>query len=120
MSLDLSAKIPSWISESFFQSISSSITKSGGSLKKLNITCATKIGDNFMGAVYRALLTYEREEISLIVKTLSESDDVATSYLVDEFVAKLFQTEMKMYEEVLPRVREMFKAAGYDGELSPR
>lgn len=119
--LDLSRKIPSWISLSFFQSISSSITKSDEKLRNIDISCASKVGDNFIGAIFRVLLTFESGEISLIMKTSSESkDDAIHSYLVDEFVEKVFQTEMKMYGEVLPRVKMLWKNAGYEEVLSPR
>lgn len=119
--LDLSRKIPSWITENFFQSLSSSITKKAGKLQNFEISCASKVGDNFIGAIFRVLLTFEEEKISLIMKTSSESRENAIhSYLVDEFVTKVFYTEMKMYDEVLPRIKMIWKAAGYNDELSPR
>jgi hypothetical protein len=119
--LDLSRKIPSWISQDFFQSLSSSITKKCGKLLNLDISNAAKVGDNFIGAVFRVLLTFESEKISLIMKTSSESKDEAIhSYLVEEFVTKVFYTEMKMYEEVLPKVKMLWRNAGYDEELAPR
>lgn len=118
--LNLSRKIPSWITASFFQSLSSSITKEGGKLLNFDISCASKVGDNFIGAIFRVILTFENEKISLVMKTLSESkDETAHSYLIDELVAKLFQTEMKMYEEVLPRVKFLWEKAAYAEVLSP-
>ncbi|XP_054747522.1 uncharacterized protein LOC129253250 [Anastrepha obliqua] len=111
---------PKWLDKAFFERVLQP-QKSSENVKVPNITIqpATKKGEHFASVMYRVQVTFtlsrdcetmqRQQNKSLIVKTLPELQGVKQRLLQD---SKLFETEIGIYTEVVPKLEETLLLAG--------
>lgn len=82
-------------------------------LSALKISPASAKGDHYASVMFRANVEYSSQKRnyskSLIIKTMPELDGHKKEFVSD---SKIFQTEIEMYTEVLPRFEAILRAAG--------
>lgn len=115
---------PEWMNQSFFVTVLKSFEsdKNNITVNNVNLAPATKNGDHYASVMFRAKVTYststkKNEVISLIVKTMPVEDGQKKELLGD---TPLFDTEIKMYSEVLPEMERLLKQAGEETIISPK
>lgn len=113
---DLSRNIPEFLNKTFFEKILKDVK-----ILDFLVGTASKPGDNFVGAVYRVTLGTENGTKQFVVKAPSTSGhETLHSYLSNDFVDDLFKCEIKMYEDVLPKVINLWNGAGYKERWCPQ
>lgn len=82
------------------------------------ISPATKKGDHYDSVMFRVAVDYTTEKgkdfISLIVKTMPELDGFKKDQLGESHI---FQTEIGMYTEILPKFEAVLREAGDNTSL---
>ncbi|XP_055376868.1 uncharacterized protein LOC129609040 [Condylostylus longicornis] len=114
---------PKWINGEFFESVLKTAKK--GDIKKIlnfNITPASAKGDHYASIMFRTIVQYLdksdiQQEISLIVKTMPEEEGTKKDFLSD---APIFQVEIQMFDEILPKFEEMLRSVGDNTILSAK
>ncbi|XP_036322658.1 uncharacterized protein LOC118736746 [Rhagoletis pomonella] len=111
---------PQWLNNAFFEQVLQP-QSSKGKIKITNITIepATEKGEHYASVMYRANVTFtlpadcdaapRQQSKSLIVKALPELRGEKQRLLQD---SKLFETEIGIYTEVVPRLEEALQLAG--------
>ncbi|XP_050341946.1 uncharacterized protein LOC126768097 [Bactrocera neohumeralis] len=111
---------PLWLTTEYVESFLRKYKKDEGlSITKLDIKPATKKGDNYASVMTRIsvdfkLSTKETEHGLYIVKTSHESDPFTAS-IMSQY--DIYNTEMLMYEKVLPKLTELLKEIGDTDKL---
>ena len=97
---------PKCLDKSFFQKVIDNCTDEKASVREFTIRSGAKPGENLASDVYRVAISYETESsinsTSVIVKTMMSS-----GYDDDIDGKQLFNTEIKMYSEVLVDINRL-------------
>lgn len=111
-------KHPEYLDKSFFQKIIEVHSGRKASVKEFTIRSGSKPSENLASDVYRVGIDYECDSathsVSVIVKTMMSS-----GYDDDIDGKRLFDTEIKMYGEVLVDINRLVFGA-YKIKLFPR
>ncbi|TDG47400.1 hypothetical protein AWZ03_006128 [Drosophila navojoa] len=107
---------PAWMNKQFFQEVLVEHLKEPSlTVSAVRISPASVKGDHYASVMFRANVEYSSEKRkcskSLIIKTMPEMDGHKKEFVSE---SKIFQTEIEMYTEVLPRFEEILRAAGED------
>ncbi|XP_051863791.1 uncharacterized protein LOC117576136 [Drosophila albomicans] len=110
---------PSWLDAEYVKEILSSHENDENvEVIALKITPASGKGDHYASVMFRATVEYKTSKgnfnKSLIIKTMPEKDGHKKDML-DE--SHIFDTEIKMYTELLPRFEEILRDAGDETSL---
>lgn len=107
---------PLWLTAEYLKSILQKYKKDEGLIiTKLDIKPATKKGDNYASVMLRISVDFtlstvkKTEHGSYILKTSHESDPF-TADIMSQY--DIYNTEMLMYEKVLPKLTELLKEIG--------
>ncbi|XP_055377041.1 uncharacterized protein LOC129609161 [Condylostylus longicornis] len=112
---------PTWINGEFFETVLKTAKK--GDIEKIinyNISPATLKGDHFASIMFRGVVQYldksnTKQEISLIIKTMPEIEGNKKDILSD---STIFEVEIDMFRDVIPKFEEMLKSVGDNTKLS--
>ncbi|XP_063709151.1 uncharacterized protein LOC134837694 [Culicoides brevitarsis] len=113
---------PLWLDNEFFQRALRNFYKDNFiSVKNVVTRPGTKIGEHYASCMYRAEVTYENKEKlekieKLILKTLPTEDGPKLEMLK---ASTAFETEMRMYGEVLPAMEKLLKSVGDETRIAP-
>ncbi|XP_053958485.1 uncharacterized protein LOC128863379 [Anastrepha ludens] len=111
---------PEWMNDDFFLKVLTSCEGKGTKIKvrSAKISPASMKGDHYASVIFRAQLDYELEGVhkskSLIMKTMPENDGHKNEMLGK---TDIFEKEIIMYTEVLPRFEKILRAVGDDTVL---
>ncbi|KAJ6636145.1 hypothetical protein Bhyg_14732, partial [Pseudolycoriella hygida] len=109
--------IPDWLNQQFLEkSIRKHSKRDTIFIQSFSIVPATAKGENFASAMFRVKVSYhfgdeEKRNESFIIKT--ESDDGVL--LLNDL--NVYEKELEMYEQILPKLRRLLDNAGHNGEL---
>lgn len=112
---------PKWMDQDFFQKIlRASNSDNSIDVSNVVITPGSKAGDHYASVMFRADLNYSAKggrivEQSLIVKAMPFADGPKKDLLEG---MNMFDIEIQMYKEVLPKFENMLKIIGDDTQLS--
>ena len=123
--LDFTKQIPSWLDQNLFDTAIRSFTSDQHSkITNFNIKSATKPGENFASAVFRAEISFvcknekNERQMTVIIKTLPVCVDLPNmEHMAD---TTLFEVEIGAYADVLGKIQDLVAAAGYDDVMCPR
>ncbi|TMW48628.1 hypothetical protein DOY81_006293 [Sarcophaga bullata] len=110
---------PDWINQEFLEKVLRQYEKCED-INSFDISPASMKGDHYASIMFRCKLNYKLDssvndkQKSLIIKTLP--DVGAKNELLKE--SKVFQTEIKMYSETLPKIEKILKDCGEPTRLS--
>ncbi|XP_017476484.1 PREDICTED: uncharacterized protein LOC108366561 [Rhagoletis zephyria] len=114
---------PAWMNEEFFGEVLRNLeTGDGIKIIKLDISPASMKGDHFASIMFRAKIEYKTTSqapsstISLIVKTLTDGGEKCE--MLEQ--SRMFQTEINMYKNTLPRIAEVLAEHGDSIVLAPK
>jgi len=123
--LDFCKQIPSWLNQDLFdEAIRSFEADPQAKVNNFDITPATKPGENFASAVFRANIKFtsknqkDEKEISVITKTLPVSVDLPNMEHMRD--PTLFKVETAAYSNVLEKIQNLISSAGYKDVMCPR
>ncbi|XP_065354374.1 uncharacterized protein LOC135948847 [Calliphora vicina] len=112
---------PSWINQEYFANVLQKYENNENIIiKKLEISPASKKGDHYASIMFRCKVTYnndnslEFKQKSLILKTLP--DEGMKADLLQE--SKVFETEISMYTETLPKIEKILAECGEPTKLA--
>lgn len=124
-SLDFAKQIPPWLDQELFDKAFRAYQNDPqAKVKSFEIAAATKPGDNFASAVFRAKVTFtskyqkNEKEMSVIIKTQPVSVDLPNMDHMED--TTLFRTEMDMFSKVLSPVQELISSVGYKDVMCPK
>jgi len=123
--LDFSKQIPSWLDQDLFdKAIRSFEADPQAKINNFDIKPATKPGENFASAVFRATIRFiskyqvDEQEVSVIIKTQPVNVDLPNmDHLKDP---TLFKNEIEVYTNVLEKIQELITSVGYPDIICPR
>lgn len=123
--LDFSKQIPSWLDQNLFNTaIRSFEVDPNANVNNFNIKSATKPGENFASAVFRADINFtsknqkDEKRMTVIIKTLPVSVDLPNMEHMSD--TTLFKVETAAYSNVLEKVQDLITLAGYEDKMCPR
>ncbi|XP_070504153.1 uncharacterized protein [Chironomus tepperi] len=123
--LDFTKEIPSWLDQNLFDTaIRSFEADPNAKVNNFDIKPATKPGENFASAVFRATIKFtskyqkDEQEVSVIIKTQPVNVDLPNmDHLKDP---TLFRNEIGVYTNVLEKMQELITSVGYTDIMCPR
>jgi hypothetical protein len=125
--MDLAKIIPDWMNQSFFEKVVRQMEKDQqASVSNFDISAASKPGENFASAVFRASITFKSKftktdkTISVIIKTKPSLGPEMAAYAAILDAAPFFRIEMELYGKVLPDIQSLLLSAGDKDILSPK
>ncbi|XP_073820526.1 uncharacterized protein [Musca autumnalis] len=112
--------IPEWINAEYFHDIVKKDEPDFVAVKKFTPTAAIPPGENFTSVMLRLHLDLEMKDGSsksktYVFKTMLEEDKGGA--IINKL--SLFPKEMEMYGKYLPAFEELYKAVGWNIQLSP-
>ncbi|XP_055857104.1 uncharacterized protein LOC129919983 [Episyrphus balteatus] len=113
---------PNWMDDKFFTEVLMKCEKSDQVLvKEVKISPASAQGDHYASIMFRAAVTYDTEKSkgnskSLIIKTMPELDGHKKDLLGESYI---FETEISMYLETIPKIEAELRAIGDKTVLGP-
>jgi hypothetical protein len=113
----------SWMNLEFFEQVIRGYEKDPSAIvHNFKVSPGSQPGENFSTVVFRVKLEFSsksgnNQEISMILKTVSEKDGLKKDLMESN---RNFETEIEMYEKVLPEVRNLWDFAGDEPVLFPR
>ncbi|KNC24661.1 hypothetical protein FF38_13554 [Lucilia cuprina] len=112
---------PSWINQEFFATVLKKYENNEDiNINNLDISPASKKGDHYASIMFRCQLNYsiancsESKQRSLVLKTLPDSGTKA-DFLQQ---SKVFETEISMYTETLPKIEKILAECGEPTKLA--
>ncbi|XP_055547038.1 uncharacterized protein LOC129731230 [Wyeomyia smithii] len=113
---------PAWMNSAFLEKVlKQSENNNGLNVTECQIVPGTRPGDHFASIIFRAIVKYQSRgadhEVSLIVKTVPDGNGLKRDLLKD---GVLFDTEIVMYNSVIPEMHRLLRSVGDDTELGPR
>lgn len=113
----------SWINNEFLEQVIRRYEKDPEAIvHNFKVTPGSKPGENFSTVIFRIKIQFsskfqKNQEISVILKTVAEKDGYKKDLMESN---RSFETEIEMYENVLPEVRNLWNVAGDNSILFPR
>ncbi|XP_053958462.1 uncharacterized protein LOC128863360 [Anastrepha ludens] len=115
---------PEWISEDFFKQILDKAESESVKIINMQLSPGTVKNDNYASVLFRAKLKYvlcaqpaQEKCRSFIMKTGPIVDGIRKDKMSE---LPLFETEVKMYTKVLPKIEAELRAIGDETVLSPK
>jgi len=119
---------PKWLDDEFFKTVLKESTKDNfKALLKYTVGPATIKGDHYGSTMFRANVeystfskstgTYENQEISMIIKTIPDDEGFKRDFLIN---SSIFDVEIQIYRDVLPKFEEMLRKVGDETVLGPK
>ncbi|XP_061393303.1 uncharacterized protein LOC133328773 [Musca vetustissima] len=113
--------IPEWINAEYFRDIVQKDEPEMVAVKKFTPTAAIPPGENFTSVMLRLHMGLEMKDGSIkpktyIFKTMLEEEKGGS--IINKL--SLFPKEMEMYGKYLPAFEELYKAVGWNIQLSPK
>ncbi|KAM7361866.1 uncharacterized protein ACRADG_012730 [Cochliomyia hominivorax] len=113
---------PAWINKEFFEKVLQQYENNESiKLIKLDLTPASMKGDHYASVMFRCKISYicdsssDPQQKSFILKTLPLEDCAKRDMLKE---SNLFETEISMYNEVLPKIEKILAECGEPTKLS--
>ena len=124
-SIDFAKEVPSWLDQEMFdRAVQSYESDPKAKVSSFDIKAATKPGENFASAVFRASIKYtskyskNEKEMSVIIKTQPVNVDLpGMDHMRD---TTLFETEISAYVNVLDKIQELITSVGYKDIMCPK
>lgn len=124
MSFSEDLKAPKWLNSNFFQQVLQEYLSDPQILvHKISFQPASKPGDHFASDMFKVTIHYDSpkddsQDLSkvVVVKTVPIEDGfkkVMVNY------DRLFRTEIRVYEQVIPAMEELLRTAGDDTKIAP-
>ncbi|XP_070509090.1 uncharacterized protein [Chironomus tepperi] len=117
--------ISPWLDQDLFdKAIQSYVSDPKAKVTSFDIKAATKPGENFASAVYRAAIKFtskyskDEKEMSVIIKTQPVNVDLPDMEILQD--TTLYDTEIAAYTEVLVKIQELVSGAGYEDVMCPK
>ncbi|CAD6996318.1 uncharacterized protein LOC101451424 [Ceratitis capitata] len=113
---------PEWLNDDFFLKVLTNCENKTSKiiLNNAKISPASMKGDHYASVMFRALLDYDLDGVaqtkSVIVKTIPETEGHKKEML-DK--SNIFETEINMYNEALPRFEQILRDCGDNTVLKP-
>ncbi|XP_059219147.1 uncharacterized protein LOC106088263 [Stomoxys calcitrans] len=115
---------PTWIDSTFLEN---ALTKYGNNktveIIKFDLSPATMKGDHYASVMFRCKLEYRCPETSshihksLIIKTIPDDEkNIKYKFLTE---GTIFETEISMYAEVIPKIEKILAECGEPTKLAP-
>ncbi|XP_070508925.1 uncharacterized protein [Chironomus tepperi] len=124
-SFDFSKQIPLWLDQELFDTaIQTYISDPQAKVTSFDIKAATKPGENFASAVYRAAIKFtskfskDEKEMSVIIKTQPVNVDLPNMAHMKD--TTFFETEMAVYGNILWKIQELITSVGYEDVMCPK
>ncbi|XP_036322595.1 uncharacterized protein LOC118736655 [Rhagoletis pomonella] len=115
---------PNWINEEFFKRILDKTESESVKINTLLLSPGTLKNDHYSSVLFRAKLNYalcskpkEEKTLSFIMKTEPNVDGIKKDKMKQ---LPLFETEIRMYTKVLPKIEAELRAIGDKTVLSPK
>lgn len=109
---------PIWMDAQYFAEILSNLHDQQVELIALKLTPASGKGDHYASIMFRVFVEYKTKagisSKSLIIKTMPEKEGHKKDLLSQSHI---FETEINMYSQMLPRFEEILRKAGDDTKL---
>lgn len=127
MAVNLSAIIPDFLDEKFFDKVIRHAEKdSNAKVSEFTIDAAGKPGENFASAIFRSKITFKSKfakdgkTISVIIKVkpILQGEFAAWAEIIEK--SPFFRIEMDFYGKILPEIQSLLSAAGDNDILSPK
>ncbi|XP_055377163.1 uncharacterized protein LOC129609255 [Condylostylus longicornis] len=112
---------PPWIDEEFFKTVLKTCKNDDfKNIIKYNISPATVKGDHYASIMFRGVVQYMdkeniQQEISMIIKTMPETDGTKKDFLNG---STIFEVEIEMFRDVIPKFEKMLNSIGYSKKLA--
>ncbi|XP_013109138.2 uncharacterized protein LOC106088261 [Stomoxys calcitrans] len=116
---------PSWIDCEFLEMVLTQYENNGDEVKITNfaLSPASMKGDHYGSIMFRCQIEYhfaqnllEKKKRSLIIKTVPEEENKKRELLME---TGIFETEIQMYAETLPKIEKLLAAYGEKTKLAP-
>ncbi|XP_073820525.1 uncharacterized protein [Musca autumnalis] len=114
-------QIPAWINADYFRDLIAKDVPDMVDIKKFTPTAATPPGENFTSIMLRLHFDLEMKDGTTKYKTYifkTMLDDDKGGELINKL--SLFPKEMEMYGKYLPAFEELYKAVGWNIQISPK
>lgn len=126
-SINLSAVVPTFLDHQFFDRVVRHSEKDANAkVSKFDIKPASKPGENFASAVFRASITFkskyakEDKTVSVIIKTKPVLGPEMADYAAIIENSPFFRNEMAMYGKILPDIQSLLLSSGDEDILTPK
>uniref|UniRef100_T1PI31 Ecdysteroid kinase n=1 Tax=Musca domestica TaxID=7370 RepID=T1PI31_MUSDO len=115
---------PDWINKQFLEEVLGNYENNGPlEVLKFDMSPASMKGDHYASAMFRCKVEYrfldkqpaELKNISLIIKTLPVAEGMKREMLME---SKVFETEIEMYTQALPKISKILAQCGEPTTLS--
>ena len=123
--LDFSKNVPAWLDRNLFDTaIRSFEADQHAKVNNFGIKPATKPGENFASAVFRAKINFTsnnqegEKEMTVIIKTLPLCVDLPNMEHMND--TTLFEVETSAYSNVLGEIQNLVTSVGYKDIMCPR
>jgi hypothetical protein len=123
--LNFTKHIPPWLDQAPFEKAFRSYEKDpAAKIHSFDLKAATQPGENFASAVFRGSVSFSskytkgEKVISVIIKTQPIGVDLpGAEHLQD---TTLFETEIGVYNDVLPAIQSLLQSVGESDLMSPK
>ncbi|XP_075145405.1 uncharacterized protein LOC142220262 [Haematobia irritans] len=112
---------PTWINQEFLTKVLTEYENKGAvEILKYDISPASMKGDHYASIMFRCKICYRFSNEtrsyskSVIIKTLPMEDSMKREFLMQ---SRLFETEIDMYSETLPKIEKILKGFGEPTKL---
>ncbi|XP_054091594.1 uncharacterized protein LOC105221677 [Zeugodacus cucurbitae] len=123
-SSDAAVSIPEWINEDFFRRILENCENESVKIHKLLLSSGTASTDNYASVLFRAKIRYSlcslpaKEKLrSFVMKTEPFVEGLKKDTMNE---VPLFETEVRMYTKVLPKIEAKLREFGDQTALAPK
>lgn len=124
---DLAGVVPEYLNQGFFERVIRHSEKDAqAKVASFEIKPASKPGENFASAVFRASITFTskytkvEKTISVIIKAKPILGPGMEHYAAILDKAPFFQNEMALYGKILPDIQSLLLSVGDKDILSPK
>lgn len=112
---------PTWLDQSFFENVLQTYHSDPSvAIKDFQITPGTAAGDHFASIMFKIAVNYVRstgaETIKLIMKLMPHADGFKKEMLKE---SPAFNNEIRMYNEILPKMESVLSDAGIPITFAP-
>lgn len=121
MSSETKFIVPDFLNDEFFKSVLIKHTKNDTvKIVNMEIRPGSNTGEQFMSSMFKVKIVYttnEKFEVNWIVKVKPIDDGSAAKFLKE--YPRAFETEIAMYNEVVPRIRQILEKNNILWKLAP-
>lgn len=117
---EVQSENPEWIDTKFFQKVLKTF-KNDESIQVIDFTVSTSFSEHFGSQMFQSKVNFQSakyqktESISLVIK----SEPVDEALKTEVAAGPVFQTEIRMYQETIPAMQQLFERSGIKGKIGP-